>query len=115
MGSPYYISQCTSRLHSPDKAFAEFQALSLIAESLKHPQRTFLSAFVQQAVDRELAALFFLNKVVGQNKSTVPEFLADWISLLRKSVSLFTCLPNFLFQFNQYARSSVKVSTHLSG
>jgi hypothetical protein len=80
MGSPYHVSRC-------DEASAEFQAISLIAESLVHPERALLSAFIQQADDRELAARFFLHDVVGENKATVAEFLADWISLLRKGVS----------------------------
>lgn len=83
MGSPYHIS---GHLLSCDEASAEFQAISLIAESLAHPHRTLLSSFVQQAPDRELAARFFLNNV-GQNKAPVAGFLADWISLLRKGMS----------------------------
>ncbi|KAF2623084.1 hypothetical protein BU25DRAFT_182580 [Macroventuria anomochaeta] len=84
MGSPYHVSRCASHLLSCDEASIEFQAISLIAESLAHPQRALLSAFVQQAVDKESAARFILNDVVGHNKATVAEFLADWISLLRR-------------------------------
>ena len=94
MGTPYHISRCPSRLLC-DKASVEYQAISLIAESLAHPQRALLSVFVQQAVDRELAARFFLNKVVGHNKVTVAEFLGDWISLLRKGVSSVSSSFNF--------------------
>lgn len=83
MGSLYHVSQ----LGSCDEASSEFQAISLIAKSLVHPERALLSVFVQQAVDREHAARFFLNHVVGHNKDTVVGFLADWISLLRKGKS----------------------------
>ncbi|CAO2658138.1 Nn.00g073980.m01.CDS01 [Neocucurbitaria sp. VM-36] len=84
MGSPYHVSRCASFPLSCDEASFEFQAISLIAESLAHPQRALLSAFVKQAADRELATRFFLDDVVGHNKATVAEFLADWISLLRR-------------------------------
>lgn len=87
MGSPYHVSQRASHLLSCDEASIEFQAISLITESIAHPHRALLSAFVQQAVDRELAARFLLDEVVGYNKATVAEFLADWISLLRKGRS----------------------------
>ncbi|KAJ4987183.1 hypothetical protein SVAN01_07335 [Stagonosporopsis vannaccii] len=79
MGSPYHVSGCASHLSS-----IEFQAFSLIAESLAHPHRALLGAFIQQAVNRELAARFFLDHIHGYNKATVAEFLADWISLLRR-------------------------------
>ncbi len=77
MGSPYHVSGCASHLFSCDEASAELEALSLIAESLTHPHRALLNAFIQQAVDRELAARFFLDNVVGYNKATITEFLAD--------------------------------------
>lgn len=92
MGSPCHVSGSTSRQFFGPEASAEFQALSVIAESLAHPQRTLLSVFVQQAVDRELAARFFLNEVSGQDKSTVLEFLANWINLIRKGPSLSSYL-----------------------
>jgi hypothetical protein len=95
MGSPYHISRCASHLLSCDKASVEYQALSLIAESLEHPDRALLSDFVQQAVDPELAARFFLNEVVGHDKGTIAEFLGDWISLVRKGVSSVSCSFNF--------------------
>lgn len=81
MGTPYHISQSVSER---DKASAELQALSLITKSLAHPERTLLSVFIQQAADREIASRFFLDEVLGQNKVTISEFLADWIVLLRK-------------------------------
>ena len=87
MGSPYHVSRRASYLLSSDEASIDFQAIFLIAESLAHPHIALLSAFVQQAVDRELEARFLLDEVVGYNKATVAEFLADWISLLRNSMS----------------------------
>jgi hypothetical protein len=89
MGSPYHVppSLCASHLLSCDEASFEFQALSLIAKTLVHPERTLLSTFVQQAIDRELAARFFLDGVVEHNKATIAGFLADWISLLRRGRS----------------------------
>ncbi|KAH6875990.1 phosphotransferase enzyme family-domain-containing protein [Alternaria rosae] len=83
MGSPYHTSRCAPYL-SRDEASLEVQAISLIAESLAHPHRALLSAFIQQAVDRELAARFFLDDTVGSDKATVADFLADWISLPRR-------------------------------
>jgi hypothetical protein len=76
MGTPYHISQYISHRYG-DKASAEFQALSLIAESLAHPDRTLLSAFIQEATDKELASRFFLNEVLGQDQIALSEFLAD--------------------------------------
>ncbi|KAF2473270.1 uncharacterized protein BDR25DRAFT_341390 [Lindgomyces ingoldianus] len=84
MGSPHHIAGSASRLFPEDKASAEYKALSVIAETLAHPQRTLLSAFIQHAVDREFASRFFLDEISGQKKATVSEFLVDWASLLRK-------------------------------
>lgn len=74
MGNPLHVSRCASQLPSCEDASLEFQAISLVAKTLAHPHRTLLSTFVQQAVDRELAARFFLD-VVGCNEATVAEFL----------------------------------------
>jgi hypothetical protein len=68
---------------------AEFQTLSLIAESLVHPDRTLLSAFVQEATDKELASRFFLDEVLGREEVPISEFLAGWIPLLR--MGTFPC------------------------
>ncbi|KAF2737068.1 APH-domain-containing protein [Polyplosphaeria fusca] len=84
MGSPYNVSGSASQLFFPNKTCAEYRALSFIAESLAHPQRTLLSAFVQHAVDREFASQFFLDEASGQDNVAVSEFLADWICLLKK-------------------------------
>ncbi|KAH3976676.1 hypothetical protein HBI13_149900 [Parastagonospora nodorum] len=84
MGSPYHVSRCPSHLLSCDKASFEFQAISLIAGSLAHPRRALLTTFIQEAVDRELAARFFLDDVVGHDKAKIAEFLVDWIGLLRR-------------------------------
>jgi hypothetical protein len=102
MGTPYHISGSATHLLSCDKASAESQALSLIAESLAHPQRTLLSAFVQQAANPELASRFFLQEVLGRNNATVSEFLADWISLLRRGMFL-SGLRTILIALHQYA------------
>jgi len=88
MGSPYNISGSASRLFFQNKASAEFKALSVIAESLVHPQRTLLSAFVLHAVDREVASQFFLGEISGQGKAAVLKFLTDWIALLIKGAPL---------------------------
>lgn len=88
MGSPYNIAGSASGLFFQNRASAEYQALSVIAESLAHPQRTLLSSFVQQAVDKEYASRFLLDEVYGQDKATLFEFLATWISLLKKGTSL---------------------------
>ena len=63
MGSPCNIPGTASKLFFKNKDCAEYGALSLISESLAHPQRTILSAFVLHAVDREIAAQFFLDEV----------------------------------------------------
>ncbi|KAF2469556.1 kinase-like protein [Lindgomyces ingoldianus] len=84
MGSPCNVSGSASQLFFQNKSCAEYRALSIIAESLAHPQRTLLSAFVQHAVDREIASQFFLDEVSGQDTVAVSEFLADWICLLKK-------------------------------
>lgn len=86
MGSPHHISGA-SHLLSCDEASLEFQAISLIIESLAHPQRTLLIGFVQQSVNKKSAARYFLDDVGGHNKAAVAKFLADWISLLRKCLS----------------------------
>jgi hypothetical protein len=82
MGTPYHISQSISQRYG-DKASAEFQALSLIAGSLPHPDRTLLSAFVPEATEKELASQFFLIEVLGREEVAISEFLAGWIRLLR--------------------------------
>lgn len=105
MGSPYHVSRSVAHLLSCDGASLEFQAISLIAESLAHPQRALLSAYIQQAVDRETAARFFLDDVVGQNKAKVAEFLADWISLLRRSM--------FSSPFSSYTDNCISTSDRL--
>lgn len=95
MSSPYHVSQCAPTPHilSCDKASLEFHALSLITEALAHPQRAFLSAFVQKAVDRELATRFLLDVVVVEHdKAKVNEFLGDWIRLLRRGMFSLTSL-----------------------
>jgi len=88
MGTPYRIAQSPFRPDACDKSSVEFQALSLIAESLPHPQRTFLSTFVRDAVDRELASRFFLDEVLVQNKITIAEFLTDWVNIVRNGMLL---------------------------
>jgi len=98
MGSPYHVSQSASHVLSCDKASFEFQAISFIAGSLAHPQRTLLNTFIQGAVDRELAARFFLD-VVGHDKAKVAEFLGDWISLLQRGMSSSFSL-NYTDSFN---------------
>ncbi|RMZ69296.1 kinase-like domain [Pyrenophora seminiperda CCB06] len=66
-----------------DESSYEFQALSLIADSLLHPQRSILSDFIRNSADREVAAYFFLSEI-GQNSTTIEDFLSEWITLLRK-------------------------------
>jgi len=87
MGSPYNISESASQLFFQNKASAEFEALSVIAKSLAHPQRTLLSTFVQEAADKEVASRFFLEEVSGQGKAAVFKFLATWKKLLKKGTS----------------------------
>ncbi|KAH6644462.1 kinase-like domain-containing protein [Boeremia exigua] len=83
MGTPRRISGSAAARLSCEEDSAEFQAISLIAQSLAHPQRTLLCTFVQQADDKEVAARFLLDEV-EQNNVTLLELLADWTSLLRK-------------------------------
>jgi hypothetical protein len=83
MGSPYHVPRSASR-HFPHHRSAEYEALSVIAKSLEHPQRTILNTFIQQAVDTEFASQFFLDEVSSQGKTTISEFLTDWICLLEK-------------------------------
>jgi len=90
MGSPHNISGSASQLFSQNKDCDEYRALSKIAESLAHPRRTLLNAFVQHAVDREVASRFFLREVSGQDMIAVSEFLADWTRLLIKGILLNT-------------------------
>ncbi|KAF2835795.1 hypothetical protein M501DRAFT_292821 [Patellaria atrata CBS 101060] len=84
MGSPCNISGSASQFFFQNKHCAEYRALSIIAETLAHPQRTLLSTLMQHAVDREIALHFFLAEVSGQGKVAVSEFSADWIYLLEK-------------------------------
>ncbi|KAF2110426.1 kinase-like domain-containing protein [Lophiotrema nucula] len=84
MGTPYHVSNSVSKLFFQNTASAEYEALSVIAKLLAHPQRTLLSSFVQQAADRELAARFFLSEIHRQDAAAVLEFLADWTSLIKK-------------------------------
>ncbi|KAF2856647.1 hypothetical protein T440DRAFT_550000 [Plenodomus tracheiphilus IPT5] len=84
MGSPYHVSGSASRHFPHDQSSAEYKALSIIAKLLEHPQRTILSTFIQQAFDKELAAQFLLAEISGHENDTITEFLADWISLLKK-------------------------------
>lgn len=90
MGSPCNISGSASQIFFKNKGCAEYRALSIIAESLAHPQRTLLSAFVQHAIDLEVASQYFLDEVSGRDKGAVSEFLGDWICLLKKGTSLLT-------------------------
>jgi hypothetical protein len=90
MSSPYHVPRPASR-HFPHHKSAEYEALSVIAESLEHPQRTILNVFIQQAVDTEFASQFFLDEVSSQGKTTISEFLADWICLLEKGMPV----PNY--------------------
>ncbi|KAF1997655.1 kinase-like protein [Amniculicola lignicola CBS 123094] len=84
MGSPYNISGSASKIFFQNKDSVEYKALSVIAELFAHPQRTLLSVFVQQAVDREVAAQFFFDEIAGQGRAAALEFLDDWIWLLKK-------------------------------
>lgn len=89
MGSPYNLSSAAiSLFFSQTRASAEYKAISLITESLAHPQRTLLSAFILQAIDREVASQFFLNEVSGKDGVAVLEFPTDWKSLLTKGTPL---------------------------
>ncbi|KAI5777817.1 kinase-like domain-containing protein [Geopyxis carbonaria] len=81
MAFPYHFSEVSPQLRKVDKASSEYQALSVIAESLEHPQRTILSTFIKKAENRELASQFFLNVI---SNGTVSEFLTDWVTLLEK-------------------------------
>ncbi|KAF2875038.1 kinase-like domain-containing protein [Massariosphaeria phaeospora] len=90
MGSPFNISGSASQVFFKNKHSAEYKALSTIADSFAHPQRALVSAFVLNAVDRELASQFFLDEVSVKNKGTASEFLADWTCLLQK-VRPFVC------------------------
>jgi hypothetical protein len=87
MGTPYHISRSISQHHG-DKGSAEFRALSVIAKSLAHPDRTLLNTFIEQATDKELASNFFLDEVLGQDEVAISEFLAEWIRLLRNGMFL---------------------------
>lgn len=86
MGTPYHLPPPPSRFFPPDTASAEYKALSLITQSLEHPHRTILSAFVQQAKCKEDAVRFFLERVNGRGEASVGEFLEDWIGVLEKGL-----------------------------
>ena len=89
MGIPFHVSESISESRFlQTKASAEYEALSTIAESLPNPERTLLSAFVQEALNREVAARFLLDKIFEKNKAALTEFLATWISLLERGMLL---------------------------
>lgn len=83
MSSAFHIN--TAFRHFPnDEACIEHKALSMIAKSVEHPQRTLLTVFIQQAAVNELAAQLFLHVVSDHGTAAVLEFLAEWTSLLEK-------------------------------
>ena len=86
MGTPLHISTSASQLFFQNKEVAEYEALSIITQFLVHPYRTLLSTFITEAADRELASRFFLDEVSQGGKSAISDFLADWITLLTKSM-----------------------------
>jgi hypothetical protein len=88
MGTPHHIPQPPSRHFPRDTASAEYKALTLITHSLAHPHRSILSSFIQQAACKEGASQFFLDRALGQGEAGVREFLADWVSLLKKGLLL---------------------------
>ncbi|KAL9623972.1 MAG: hypothetical protein Q9160_001725 [Pyrenula sp. 1 TL-2023] len=83
MGTLYHISESISWRFIQNKASAEYEAISAIAELFPHPERTILSSFVQQALDREVAARFLLDEISGKTKAALTEFLATWGKLYK--------------------------------
>jgi hypothetical protein len=82
MGTPQNIKDCASPRFYPNKESARYHALSIIAE-LTHPQRPFLSSFIDAAAEPETAAQYFL-KTAGQKDSALFTFIVNWTRLVEK-------------------------------
>lgn len=86
MAIPWNIRGSASQLFFQDKTSPQYKALLAIA-NVPHPDRSILGAFINDAVDPQEAARYFLNKTDGSKsppEKTVSQFLSEWKVLIEK-------------------------------
>ena len=92
MGTPYNIKGSASQLFYQDTDLLQYKALLAISV-LPHPDRTILSTFIEDAVDPEYAARYFLDTISSRvanddeeppTKEVLSSFLTEWICLINK-------------------------------
>ncbi|KAK6821625.1 hypothetical protein RU639_007728 [Aspergillus parasiticus] len=88
MAIPWNIRGSASPLFFQDKQSSQYKALLANAD-VPHPDRSILGAFINEALDPEEAARYFLRMTCsGGNshpKKTVSQFLSEWKILVDKS------------------------------
>ena len=86
---PWNISGSASPLFFQNKQSAHYRALIAISD-LPHPDRSVLGAFIEDALNPEEAAQYFLSTTCAGNiygvppKKTISQFLSEWKILVDK-------------------------------
>lgn len=89
MAIPWNIRGSASPLFLQDKRSARYKAMLAIAD-VPHPDRSILGAFINDALDPEEAAQYFLRMTCAEDvaivssKKTVPQFLSEWKTVINK-------------------------------
>lgn len=95
---PWNISGSASQLFYQDKQSAQYKALLAITD-VPHPNRSILGAFINEAVDSEVVAQYFLQNTCTEDMSGTPskervsQFLSQWDILVNqcKWMTLYSC------------------------
>ena len=89
MAIPWNIRGSASQLFFQDKRSSQYEALLVIA-NVPHPDRSILGAFINDAVDPQEAARYFLHVTSAGDRSKAPpektvlQFLSEWKILIEK-------------------------------
>jgi hypothetical protein len=87
--NPWNIRGSASQLFYQDKESPQYKAL-LASSDLPHPDRTILGAFINDAVDPQEAARYFLRVTCPKGgvgvlpEDTILLFLSEWKTLINK-------------------------------
>ena len=89
MAVPWNIRGSASPLFLQNRQSAQYEAMLAIAD-MPHPDRSILGAFINDAVDSEEAAQYFLHMtctgdvVIMPPKKTIVQFLSEWKTVIEK-------------------------------
>jgi hypothetical protein len=116
MALPWNIRGSASQLFFQDKQSAQYKALLEIVD-VPHPDRSILGAFINDAVDPEEAARYFLymtcaGEVAGaQPRKTVSQFLSEWKAVVDKCESASSATRLYRFRASNLGFSSADASS----